>query len=136
VETGTRKTPCRSGTRASMGPPIYIGGNCDVLSRVMSTSKCFNGATDLHRWKPSQGWLCRNFTIPLQWGHRFTSVETSEHVIVLVEQFALQWGHRFTSVETLVARPSCCFTFLKLQWGHRFTSVETCRNFTIPKIVM
>ncbi len=60
---------------ASMGPPIYIGGNPDEEEmddldkwlqwghRFTSVEtgyertkekdrKCFNGATDLHRWKP------------------------------------------------------------------------------------
>ncbi len=37
---------------ASMGPPIYIGGNQSLCKSCHSTKTRFNGATDLHRWKP------------------------------------------------------------------------------------
>jgi len=37
---------------ASMGPPIYIGGNKAVCWFLMWMKRGFNGATDLHRWKP------------------------------------------------------------------------------------
>ncbi len=37
---------------ASMGPPIYIGGNVVIGLEVGCLRIGFNGATDLHRWKP------------------------------------------------------------------------------------
>ncbi len=39
-------------TEASMGPPIYIGGNKEVPILIDEKLISFNGATDLHRWKP------------------------------------------------------------------------------------
>jgi len=36
---------------ASMGPPIYIGGNPIRLNVDYLIDAGFNGATDLHRWK-------------------------------------------------------------------------------------
>jgi len=71
--------------------------------------------------------------VKLQWGHRFTSVETPRYKVLQPVHIQLQWGHRFTSVETLenaVRLPSQTF---RLQWGHRFTSVETTW-ITIQKI--
>ncbi len=59
-----------------MGPPIYIGGNVDCLDE-------------------------ETFSYELQWGHRFTSVETSIRLKGVDKITKLQWGHRFTSVETV-----------------------------------
>ncbi len=39
---------------ASMGPPIYIGGNPYPIWRGCPVWWCFNGATDLHRWKQEE----------------------------------------------------------------------------------
>jgi len=39
---------------ASMGPPIYIGGNHLSFTFCLGGKGSFNGATDLHRWKPPQ----------------------------------------------------------------------------------
>jgi len=36
---------------ASMGPPIYIGGNEIERREKIKELESFNGATDLHRWK-------------------------------------------------------------------------------------
>ncbi len=159
--------------RASMGPPIYIGGNSAISSRLQLPPSRFNGATDLHRWKPPRrDWplrSCRRFNgatdlhrwkrkktydychtvFKLQWGHRFTSVETSrfsdesgtfslasmgppiyiggnlpQRSTTAYYLPELQWGHRFTSVET-IAPSSHQLWRDALQWGHRFTSVET-----------
>ena len=67
-----------------------------------------------------------SFTVcnQLQWGHRFTSVETNFIEEEIKEGKKLQWGHRFTSVETVIKSISYC-KIIWLQWGHRFTSVET-----------
>ncbi len=40
------------------------------------TCRRFNGATDLHRWKLFYPDLVEARKYVLQWGHRFTSVET------------------------------------------------------------
>jgi len=134
---------------ASMGPPIYIGGNFPQKERPETPQPSFNGATDLHRWKLKRSETHGNAKKRLQWGHRFTSVETTQKSIQKVFGEVLQWGHRFTSVETegvaeIWKKPSvasmgppiyiggngtrrgagrCWRT--RLQWGHRFTSVET-----------
>jgi len=79
VETGKIEVTDQSPLVASMGPPIYIGGNSAPLVRIVQMvvasmgppiyiggngfqifcrgayGLCFNGATDLHRWKPSTG---------------------------------------------------------------------------------
>jgi len=113
---------------ASMGPPIYIGGNelealgisvkpaqlqwghrfTSVETRVLPdgrgvTARRFNGATDLHRWKRPLLQKYKDLLVPLQWGHRFTSVETKAIQEAATRQELLQWGHRFTSVETLTS---------------------------------
>ncbi len=41
----------RASPVASMGPPIFIGGNSGPQSISLLNSLCFNGATDFHRWK-------------------------------------------------------------------------------------
>jgi len=110
---------------ASMGPPIYIGGN---MSAFLPAYRVL---------------------IQLQWGHRFTSVETADVIVPVPLPKTLQWGHRFTSVETntLLYRADIVqvasmgppiyiggnksnpvygdFHNSRLQWGHRFTSAET-----------
>mgnify|MGYP006870514969 CR=1 FL=1 len=114
-----------------MGPPIYIGGNRYDAG---------------HR---------RETRLRLQWGHRFTSVETYLQSIWRCRRYRLQWGHRFTSVETDRYPPlgivqqfasmgppiyiggnggvEVLITWLErlLQWGHRFTSVETIATIGI-----
>ena len=62
-------------TCASMGPPIFIGGKRPAASCARATSSLFNGATDFHRWKGLRSAKRCSMTIPLQWGHRFSSVE-------------------------------------------------------------
>ncbi len=137
-------------TRASMGPPIYIGGNGIGSPPRGVPGSGFNGATDLHRWKPVPGSVDIAVIRLLQWGHRFTSVET-EHPDddqPLLDEASmgppiyiggnrprfrrprprrrrLQWGHRFTSVETWKPSAVLAPRTRALQWGHRFTSVET-----------
>ena len=85
--------------RASMGPPIFIGGNFCLRSWTPNGFESFNGATDFHRWKYSRaerpslpvagfngatdfhrwklggGGGASAFIDLLQWGHRFSSVE-------------------------------------------------------------
>ena len=61
---------------ASMGPPIYIGGNLSTGRRSPVCMSRFNGATDLHRWKQCVHSFVGEQRRRLQWGHRFTSVET------------------------------------------------------------
>jgi len=61
-----------------MGPPIYIGGNfCEYDFRFFNQDG-FNGATDLHRWKLLNMLFLKTSMRLLQWGHRFTSVETNQ----------------------------------------------------------
>ena len=111
--------------RASMGPPIFIGGNDSTVSDANRGGACFNGATDFHRWKLARRTISSNASMTLQWGHRFSSVEIIETVNDINCFLTLQWGHRFSSVEMLypAARMSVCSL---LQWGHRFSSVEIC----------
>ncbi len=59
-----------------MGPPIYIGGNMRERFGIDVAIPGFNGATDLHRWKHAGALRDRRGNTGLQWGHRFTSVET------------------------------------------------------------
>ncbi len=111
------------GASASMGPPIFIGGNSDC-SRVTIPRGCV-----------------------LQWGHRFSSVEIPTarrpdaglHIASMgppifiggnvylpssvSSAVRLQWGHRFSSVE-MSDMTDCTQDLIELQWGHRFSSVE------------
>ncbi len=61
-----------------MGPPIYIGGNRPQPTTLHLSTAGFNGATDLHRWKHAVNVQAVPAQRALQWGHRFTSVETKE----------------------------------------------------------
>jgi len=109
---------------ASMGPPIYIGGNHPAGYQILRVQICFNGATDLYRWKPSNvrttrlaGWCFNGATDLYRW-----KLNNAPDLAGLLD--VLQWGHRFISVET---RPSLSEARdnWELQWGHRFISVET-----------
>ena len=130
VETRRFPVPPAAMQNASMGPPIYIGGN---MSAFLPAYRVL---------------------IQLQWGHRFTSVETADVIVPVPLPKTLQWGHRFTSVETntLLYRADIVqvasmgppiyiggnksnpvygdFHNSRLQWGHRFTSVETGWTWT------
>ncbi len=77
---------------ASMGPPIYIGGNAEWWHRHRSHSARFNGATDLHRWKHKWNPTSAGASTPLQWGHRFTSVETIMTLSELIAEFKASMG--------------------------------------------
>ncbi len=148
VETPWRRQPRPREERASMGPPIYIGGNKRGCQREIGYHTASMGPpiyiggnidTEWHWtgwiWASMgppiyiggnmQPWRCSTPGEKLQWGHRFTSVETEYYPSGLKErQVWLQWGHRFTSVETLTMAHEES-PEKRLQWGHRFTSVET-----------
>ena len=84
---------------ASMGPPIFIGGNsCSPPCSPPQLSR-FNGATDFHRWKCANPQRIAARGVKLQWGHRFSSVEIPCVRLARSSHSALQWGHRFSSVE-------------------------------------
>ncbi len=76
VETWKPKSQLTSVQDASMGPPIYIGGNGCAATPSRHRCSRFNGATDLYRWKPSNDRPNVVRIDLLQWGHRFISVET------------------------------------------------------------
>ena len=84
---------------ASMGPPIYIGGNEEFLAQFETF-------------------------LMLQWGHRFTSVETN---VFRFSPFTAGGFNGATDLHRwkLTLRSESWLRRLKLQWGHRFTSVET-----------
>ncbi len=69
---------------------------------IIKNPVSFNGATDLHRWKRRHTKTWNRKRSKLQWGHRFTSVETNPSKYNLFKDKRLQWGHRFTSVETVL----------------------------------
>ncbi len=84
-----------------MGPPIYIGGNefDDPVHAACATG--FNGATDLHRWKQEKNEPLRHFhdrfngaTDLHRWKRCWLKPSVGWGIALL------QWGHRFTSVET------------------------------------
>jgi len=84
---------------ASMGPPIFIGGNqLGRLPGVRGDAR-FNGATDFHRWKSpdrsSAPFTTTSFNGATDF-HRWKCSSTAASKTALV---ALQWGHRFSSVE-------------------------------------
>ena len=82
VETPARAARLDARLPASMGPPIYIGGNMNN-SLFSCTAR-----------------------VMLQWGHRFISVETTDCLMHKVATPWLQWGHRFISVETAGSIPA------------------------------
>ena len=88
-----------------MGPPIYIGGNRKARASASTKPESFNGATDLHRWKlycgknSNPAWRSFNGATDL---HRWKLCNLNASVCFLRW---LQWGHRFTSVETRGALP-------------------------------
>ena len=133
---------------ASMGPPIFIGGNLAGADRRLCGFARFNGATDFHRWKLR---ACR-LPSPVKSGFNGATDFHRWKFQGLIKEGAkpdpLQWGHRFSSVEMLPARSSSsrwahasmgppifiggnqreaqwrCRVVNSLQWGHRFSSVE------------
>ncbi len=84
-----------------MGPPIYIGGNGVRGGNPILTGSRFNGATDLHRWKLLylifKNWQNGNASMgpPIYIGGNCADWRKFRSRISW-----LQWGHRFTSVET------------------------------------
>ena len=92
--------------QASMGPPIFIGGNAATLRSSGCATSGFNGATDFHRWKSSSMRRTRRENPPCFNGatdfHRWKCnyVRRCSHISP-----KLQWGHRFSSVEMAAARP-------------------------------
>jgi len=124
VETGDFYSVNIRFSVASMGPPIYIGGNTHGEGGRRPLQDRFNGATDLHRWKQNHRYRDRTGAVTLQWGHRFTSVETAKALNQLVESSKASMGPPiYIGGNDLLfftkGKPT------KLQWGHRFTSVET-----------
>ena len=137
---------------ASMGPPIFIGGNWSCTPLYQTPPISFNGATDFHRWK--YPFVCVKGTDPSGFNgatdfHRWKCLSRHSSMSRI---FSLQWGHRFSSVEMLsryTKRNRCRRRFngatdfhrwkstraarrtsghQRLQWGHRFSSVEMrCR---------
>jgi len=131
---------------ASMGPPIFIGGKMtmaqadtgrvslqwghrfsSVESAVCrtrtSSRKCFNGATDFHRWKVA--WMEANYTQEqwLQWGHRFSSVESCNLPSAPLRDQPASMGPPIF-IGGKGARAEQKRIAKALQWGHRFSSVE------------
>ena len=82
----------RAWIRASMGPPIFIGGNNACTAVWNGLSAGFNGATDFHRWKLSSARLKQAGTHKLQWGHRFSSVEMVRHAKQRCEPLVASMG--------------------------------------------
>ena len=139
-----------TGPSASMGPPIYIGGNSPGGAPASCTGlTCFNGATDLYRWKPP---LAPAPAPRIDCFNGATDLYRWKQEKILAAKAALealQWGHRFISVETCpyptgnrghseasmgppiyIGGNSKNSTkngsnITPLQWGHRFISVET-----------
>ena len=60
---------------ASMGPPIFIGGNCTPSKFDAMEDSCFNGAADFHRRKLPAYCEGNSHVVWLQWGRRFSSAE-------------------------------------------------------------
>ena len=67
---------------ASMGPPIFIGGNYKVCGTYRKESPA------------------------LQWGRRFSSAEIDGQTQISNAGLLLQWGRRFSSAEMLTFAPS------------------------------
>ena len=63
------------GGDASMGPPIFIGGNACIPCSHNIGGPCFNGAADFHRRKCETDCAASHAADWLQWGRRFSSAE-------------------------------------------------------------
>ncbi len=113
-----------------MGPPIYIGGNIGAVLPELPRSSVASMGPPIYIGGNRPGLRLRPRSPPLQWGHRFTSVETPTAPSCFPSSQKLQWGHRFTSVETCSWKPTSR-SLVTLQWGHRFTSVETSSTFYV-----
>jgi len=69
-------TTFRPKSRASIRPRLFSRGNSSALRLRTPASTGFNSATAFQPWKPgcdSIGWFRQG---PLQFGHRFSAVET------------------------------------------------------------
>ena len=76
--------------KASMGPPILLGGNGAYQWTKSSDFTSFNGATDFTRWKSGGDGMLVTMITELQWGHRFYSVE-----IFLIREPKILLNQRF-----------------------------------------
>ena len=85
---------------ASMGPPIYIGGNPRRTAPRPASGTCFNGATDLYRWKPSMSSRPKPRKPSFNGATDLYRWKPSVARAAISSVDALQWGHRFISVET------------------------------------
>jgi len=83
-----------------MGPPIYIGGNGCFVENQPGGNAASMGPPIYIGGNDENGQIIKTKQRQLQWGHRFTSVETHPTEKGLDDPQSLQWGHRFTSVET------------------------------------
>jgi len=110
--------------RASMGPPIFIGGNGLLTISCTPNGYSFNGAADFHRRKYERRQHETINGIWLQWGRRFSSAEISERR----DPHCLP-NRRFNGAADFHRR-KCKFTgkpfdpSRELQWGRRFSSAE------------
>ena len=80
--------------RASMGPPIYIGGNGEHQELVPLPRVRFNGATDLYRWK-----------LPHDRAHAHAQQSASMGPPIYIGGNGIQGGTSFNSVVASMGPP-------------------------------
>ena len=88
---------------ASMGPPLFSDGDRRNHALVVLQSNRFNGATAFQRWRPGAVGDTPYADSELQWGHRFSAMETLWEEGDETTLWLLQWGHRFSAMETVRA---------------------------------
>ena len=109
--------------RASMGPPIFIGGNfllrLPEVGRItlLQWGRRFSSAEIHHALEH------RHPHPSLQWGRRFSSAEIPGRLRVAPLGNRLQWGRRFSSAE-MTTGTVWLYGDDTLQWGRRFSSAE------------
>jgi len=109
---------------ASMGPPIFIGGKfetrittwCAAISSM--GPPIFIGGKALLRCTHAFHARISSMGPPI-----FIGGKKTLRPLCTICRELLQWGHRFSSVES-VARGKFSNSHRRLQWGHRFSSVE------------
>jgi len=112
---------------ASMGPPIFIGGNESTALGRTNDARSFNGAADFHRRKydwHSKPLFCIS---SLQWGRRFSSAEMFAEV-VKIQQIARFNGAADFHRRKYSHEKASADAETQLQWGRRFSSAEIARR--------
>ena len=85
---------------------------------------CFNGAMTSQPWIRPRSPIDRHHSVPLQWSHDLSAMDTSAPMRTIFASSARQWSHDLSAMDTT------CFLSLHpmksmLQWSHDLSAMDT-----------